>query len=260
MSPVLVIAAALAALLILVYLGLRIEPRPFAPPELKASAVETVPLPAGLPAPVERYYRTLYGEQVPVIESAVITGRGRMRPFGIWLAARFIAVHQAGRDYRHYFEATFFGLPFLKVNEGILEGESYFESPMGTYRDDSNTNQGANLALWAEAGWFPAIWVTDPLVQWQAVDDSTALLSVPYEDQRETFVARFDPQTGRLLMLKAMRYRHPKTDQIPGSRAYLAPTASPTPLADQGRPWLALRLEKIVLNADVEQYIRQRGK
>ena len=30
-------------------------------------------LPAGLPAPVERFYRTLYGDRIPVITSAVIT-------------------------------------------------------------------------------------------------------------------------------------------------------------------------------------------
>lgn len=86
--------------------------------------------------------------------------------FGVWLPARFVFVHQAGENYRHYIEATFFGLPFLEVNEGYLDGESFFESPMGgTSYDDANTNQGANLALWAEAGWFPSVWLTDSRVK-----------------------------------------------------------------------------------------------
>jgi hypothetical protein len=33
-----------------------------------------MPLPDGLPAPVERFYRQVYGDDVPRIESAVITG------------------------------------------------------------------------------------------------------------------------------------------------------------------------------------------
>ena len=75
-----------------------------------APAPRTVPLPAGLPAPVERFYRTVYGEDVPVIETVVITGRATMRPmFNIPLPARFVFIHNTGRDYRHYFEATFFG-------------------------------------------------------------------------------------------------------------------------------------------------------
>lgn len=86
------------------------------------------------------------------------------------------------------------GLPFLKVNEGYLDGESFFESPMGTFYDDPNTNQGADLAVWAEAGWFPSIWLTDSRVRWEAVDENTALLFVPFEDQVENFVVRFNPQ------------------------------------------------------------------
>src|SRR5574342_603267 len=159
MKPILVISAVMTALLLIGWLGLSIKPRPFAMPTLSQREQKTMPLPEGLPAPVERFYRTVYGDQLPVVESMVATGRGRIRPFGIWLPVRFVFVHNADRDYRHYFEATFFGLPFLKVNEGYVDEKSFFESPMGTYHDDPNTNQGANLALWAEAGWFPSLWV-----------------------------------------------------------------------------------------------------
>ena len=150
---------------------------------------------------------SVYGDEIPVTETAVFVGRGRIRPFGVWLPARFVFVHNAGRDYRHYIEATFFGLPFLKVNEGYLDGESFFESPMGTFHNDPNTNQGANLAVWAEAGWFPSIWLTDSRVRWEAVDENTALLFVPFEDQVENFVVRFNPQTGLIDTMEAMRYR-----------------------------------------------------
>lgn len=186
----------LFAFVLLLWLGLQIPPAPFTSPNLLAAGAKLIPLPANLPAPVERYYHTVYGEQIPVIETVVIAGRGRIRPFGVWLPARFVMVHNAGRDYRHYFEATFFGLPFLRVNEGYLDGQSFFESPMGTYYNDPNTNQGANLALWAEGGWFPGLWLTDPRAKWEAVDECTTLLRVPFENQTETFTVRFNPETG----------------------------------------------------------------
>jgi hypothetical protein len=220
---------------------------------------------------VERFYRIVYGNQIPVIESAVFTGRAAIRPFGVWLPARFVFIHEAGRNYRHYIEATFFGLPFLRVNEGYLDGESFFESPMGMYYDDANTNQGANLAVWAEAGWFPSIWLTDARVRWEAVDENTALLFVPFEDQVENFVVRFNPQTGLIDTMEAMRYRDSGegkskilwiTRNEPG--AFLPDTkisavGSATWL-DMGSPWAFFTLEEAVYNANVSEYIRARGK
>lgn len=39
------------------------------------------------------------------------------------------------------------------------------------------------------------------------MDEYTALLYVPYEEGEETFVVRFNPQTGLIDMIEAMRYR-----------------------------------------------------
>ncbi len=250
------------ALVVFFWLGLQIQPAPFTAPELPVAEVKTIPLPENLPAPVERYYRTVYGEQIPVIDTVVITGRGRIRPFGIWLPTRFVMVHNAGRDYRHYFEATFFGIPFLRVNEGYIDGQSFFESPMGTYYNDPNTNQGANLALWAEGGWFPGLWLTDSRVKWEAVDEHTSLLRVPFENHTETFMVRFNPETGRLDLTESMRFKTKsdtaKTLWITSSSAD-GKTSYATWL-DDGKPWAELSLETIIFNADVSEYIRARGQ
>lgn len=266
-----IILIVLAALIFIGWLGLQIKPKAFVPPSLPTSSTKTIPIPNGLPAPVERYYRTVYGEQVPVIETAVFFGHGRIKPFGIWLPARFVFVHEAGKNYRHYIEATFFGIPFLKVNEGYIDGESFFESPMGTYYDDSNTNQGANLALWAEAGWFPSIWLTDSRVKWEAVDENTALLFVPYDGQTENFVVRFNPETGLIDTMEAMRYREAGEGKskilwmtrnepgafLPGTK--LSAIGSATWL-DQGSPWAIFTIEEDIYNADVSEYIISRGQ
>jgi hypothetical protein len=270
MKLLIIILTILAILILLGWLGLQFKPKSFVPYPEKTPALKTIPLPAGLPAPVERYYRTIYGNKIPVIETAVIKGRATMSPFGVKLPARFVFVHNAGRDYRHYIEATWLGIPFLKVNEGYLDGESFFESPMGSYYDDPSTNQGANLAVWAEAGWFPSIWITDPRVHWEPVDEHTALLYVPFEDNVENFVVRFNPETGLINTMEAMRFREAGAgekkilwittnepgDYIPGTKLSEAGSAI---WLDQGKPWATFRVEDINYNVDVSKYIRQRG-
>jgi hypothetical protein len=69
--------------------GLRVEPAPLPPPALTVSGppTEATALPDDLPAPVERFYRTLYGAQVPVIDTIVVSGRGTMRIQGITFRA-----------------------------------------------------------------------------------------------------------------------------------------------------------------------------
>lgn len=261
----------LAGLLFLVWLGLQVRPTPFPDHAQRTPELKTVPLPSGLPAPVERYYRKIYGDKVPVIETVVIKGRADISPLGFKLPARFVFVHNTGRDYRHYFEATFYGMPVMKVNESYLDGYSYFELPVATYENDPNISQGANLAVWAEAAWFPSIWVTDPRVRWEPVDDNSALLFVPFDDKEENFVMRFNPDTGLLDSMEAMRYREAGaqakkilwiTRNIEGNHiegTNISATGSVTWL-DQGKPWAILSLEDVVYNVDVSEYIRTRGQ
>lgn len=255
----------LVILLALVWLGLQVKPSAFKMPSLANTETRVVPIPEGLPAPVERFYRTVYGDQIPLIDSVVITGHGRIRPFGVWLPARFVMVHNTGRDYRHYFEATFFGFPFLKINEGYMDGESFFESPMGNFYNDPKTNQGANLALWAEGGWFPAIWATDPRARWQAVDEHTAILFVPFGEQEESLVVRFNPQSGLVEMMEAMRY---KTTSVQNKTLWITnevqrqgqPAISYATWFDDGKSWAEFIVDEMLCNLDVSEYIRARGQ
>jgi hypothetical protein len=231
-----------------------------------------VPLPAGLPAPVLRYYRTLYGSEVPVVVSAVITGRDTMRPPGpVGIPVRFRFTHRAGQSYRYYFGATFFGVPLLRVNEDFLEGHARLEFPqfMGGVIDGPNVNQGANLALWAEASWFPALWVTDERVRWEAIDDQTATLNVPFGDARESFVVRFDPDTGLIILMESVRFRGATdTKNILWLNEVVAwgevdgPAIGATGAVtwfDQRIPWTTLTVESVVLNSDVAEYVRPSG-
>lgn len=252
------------------WLGLRIRPKPFAAYLNQTPELPTVPIPADLPAPVARYYRQLYGEEAPVITSVVVSGRATIRPFGFALPARFRFVHEAGQGYRHYIEATWFGIPIMKVNEWYLDRHGRLELPIIGVVEGPKTNQGANLGLWAESTYMPAVWLTDPRVRWEAVDEDTAVLFVPFGEEEQQFVVRFHPATGGLVLMEAMRYRDEAGDKIlwlaatvPGETieaggAILEATGSATWL-DQGKPWAAFTAEEIVYNVDVQEYIRASG-
>lgn len=259
----------LVLLVVLVWFGLRATPKPFPPYPERTPSFNTVDLPTDLPAPVARFYETIMENQVPVFESAVITGRGSLRFRGITFPARLRFTHDAGRGYRHYIEATIFGYPLMKVNEYYLDGHSRLELPFGVVEGEPKVAMAANLGLWGESVWLPSIYVTDPRVRWEPIEDNTARLVVPFGAEEDSFTVTFDPQTGLLQSMEALRYRE-ATDEakIPwllealeweNFHGVMIPSLSSVTWQDEGTPWLIIELEEVVFNVDIEEYIRARG-
>ncbi len=233
-----------------------------------STPAQTIPLPTGLPQPVERFYRQTYGDQIPVYTSAVMTGRGTVRFMGVTLPARMRFTHIAGQGYRHYIEATFYGLPVFKVNERFLDGHSRLELPFGVVENDPGVDSAANQGLWAEATAYPAVFLTDPRVQWEAVDDTTANLHVPFGEEAQVFTVKFDPQTGDITHIETVRYRDAKLGKLrwwgdishgKSQNGGAAPATFNVIWEDEGTPWLVYKVEDTVVNSDVTSYIRHSG-
>lgn len=261
----------------LVWIGMKVKPAPFAAFPGQGAITETIPLPANLPEPVDRFYRKLFGDRIPVISSAVMSGRAVMRPFaGIPFQARFRFTHEAGKNYRHYIELTFFGLPIIRVNERYLDGRSLLELPFGVTDQGPKIDQAANLGLWAESISLPSIYLTDLRVRWESVDSETVWLIVPFEDpdqpgahREDRFLVRFDPQTGVPHFMEAMRYR---ASGSPSKSLWITETVNRSRLEnypvnavgaatwfEEGRPWAVFTTEEVVFNADVSAYLRRKG-
>lgn len=271
MIQILLWAVGIAVLLIfLLWLGLQIPPAPFPTFAQSSGNVETIALPQNLPAPVARFYQKMYGDKIPVIKSAVFTGRAEMRPFGpLMLPARFRFTHVTGQAYRHYIEVTLFGFPIMQVNERYVDQHARMETPAGI-EEGENLDQGANLGLWSETVWIPAVYLTDPRVRWEAVDENTSILVVPFKDNAEEhYVVRFNPQTGLIEWMESMRYHGAaSTEKVlwlnqslewETINGQLFNTRGAAIWMDDGKPWAIFEIEDIRLNVDVSEYIRVKG-
>lgn len=259
----------LAGLLGAGWLGLQVAPAPFPPYPEPTAELGAVDLPAGLPPPVARYFREVVGERVPRIESAVISGRGRLRFAGVTMPARLRFTHDAGRGYRHYIETTWLGMPVLRVNEWYLDGRGRLELPFGTVVDEPKVNEAGNLGLWAESFWLPSVLVTDPRVRWEPIDGRTARLVVPFGQAEHSLIVTFDEATGLMRHAEAPRYRGatdetrtPWRIEALGWRTFHG-VRIPSPAAatwlDEGSPWLVIDVEEVVYNVDVSAYLRAWG-
>jgi uncharacterized protein DUF6544 len=194
-----------------------------------------------------------YGERVPLITSAVISGRGTMRPFaGISFPARFRFIHEAGRTFRAYFELTVCGLPIMKVDEHYVDGRFRQEgTPAGVEEGEPKLDHSANGRMWAEwATWLPAMLLTDPQVRWMPIDDTTALLVVPFAQAQEHLIARFDPETGKLQYVEMMKYKHADdtTKTLWINAVWFG-----------DRPWAEFNIEDVTYNVGVDTSLAAKG-
>jgi hypothetical protein len=243
------------------WVGLQIPPRSVPPATDEAPDLGTVALPADLPAPVRRYFQVAFGDQIPRVDSMVAWGRACAN-FGLWMPLRFQLYHRPGHSFKRDMEVTWFGFPVLRAMDQYASGKG-MTGPVGNLATGPKVDQGANLILWAEASLMPSLLVTDPRIRWEAIDDTSARLIVPFGSQQDELIFHFDPQTGLITRISALRYRDPNSEKLPWVAEMLAwqtvngmklPGRVAITWEDQGRPWSYWDFEGVVWNVDVVQY------
>jgi hypothetical protein len=116
---------------------------------------------------------------------------------------------------------------------------------------------------------LPSILLTDPRIQWEAIDENTASLTIPFNNKTDTFTAVFDPQTHLLSYLESMRYREVDSPKKIGWRNQVLdwqifqgihiPHSVTVQWLDEATPWFTLAVDEVVYNVDVETYIHTKG-
>jgi hypothetical protein len=267
MSPVVKIVVAIIGILVVLvgigWLGFQIKPRTSPPPSAQTRDLGTVELPEDLPAPVYRHYEKTMGTQIPKIETAVVWAAPRFRLGSLWVRLRHTTYYAPGQHHRDM-EVTWFGIPVVKGFEYHKDGKGIMNVG-GQVTEGPQIDQGACLGSWGEALMaMPSIYVTDPSVQWEAVDDVTARLIVPCGDEEVTFTVEFDPETGLMKHLVAMRYRGLEEDKTPWHLeilewetvdSTLTPALAIATWEDEGKPYLYWEVDSVAHNVDVSHKI-----
>jgi len=252
----------LALLVGLGWVGLQVPPKGFPPHSEKTPALGTVELQSGLPGPVRRYFEAALGEEIPRIESAVLWGRGRLRIKGLWFPVRFKAYYLPGRSFSRLMEITWFGLPILRGVDSYIDGRGGLKITGLVELEETGEkiDQAQNLVLWGEAIWTPSLYFTDPHVRWEAVDEKTARLVVPFGEGHEVFQVKFDPRTGLIQEMSALRYRGQEEAKTPWRvecldwkpfHGVMVPTRVVGTWADEKSPYVIMVVEGLEYNVDV---------
>ena len=156
------------------------------------------------------------------------------------------------------------------MNEHYLNWESRLALPFGVVENEPQVNQAANLGLWSETLMFPSVYLTTTGVRWDAIDEKTARLVVPFKEDEDEFIVYFDEDTNLIDRMEAMRWKEAgdaeKTlwqaqalewGEVQG---WQMPVVFAAQWMDEDSPWLIARIEDVVWNVEITKYIQLTGE
>ncbi|MDY7092657.1 MAG: DUF6544 family protein [Acidobacteriota bacterium] len=280
MSVLLALVIALGAVLLMgtgiLWVGFQTLAPEFPPPEESGRGLGRQPLPEGLPQPVDRFFRQIFGgDQVPVMETALVWGRGRFRLGPLWIPMRFRAAYRLGDSFHRLLELTWFGRPVMKGKDRYVNGHGELRVRGWATQDFAGpeVDRAQHLTLWAESVWAPAAWALDPRVRWEAGDDEhSARLTLPWQDEGDELMAHFDAKTGLLQRLTGLRHRGTDPQrkrwevQLKGWQSFGSwqpevqiPAVGLVRWRDQLSPYGVFHVEGVETNLDVSAYLPEEG-
>ncbi len=240
------------------WFGLRARPKPMKLADQPQNKFEFADLPQDLPQPVRRHYELAFGNHAPMADTAVFLGRAQFR-MGLWMQMRFAAYHLLGRNLLRNIEVTWFDQPFLKGEDTFINGKGMMNIN-GEITDGFEIDQAACVNMWCEAIMFPL--AGNGRIRWEAIDEHTARLYMPFADGEEEATVHFDPVSGFMRHFTTLRYKDKGSGKIPWHVEYLnwtTYTAGKFPQKvtvmweDEGSPWFIGEIDDVVLNVTVPE-------
>jgi len=213
---------AFVAYLIIFRIGFFFKPAVHKPELEPIEALEMIPLPGSLPYPVRHYLQMSFGDQVPLPATAVAWGLGKRigRSFGrlgpLWMPSYWALYLVPGKEFVYRLTVTWYGRRMLQGGDELRQGYGRFIMNKDRL-ENANINKSEWIMLWLYTILTaPSAILADPNNTWEAVDDQTARLSVPYLDgTRWEFTLLFDSQTGQLTGVDTLRVASRDGKQIP---------------------------------------------
>lgn len=157
---------------------------------------------AGLPAPVQRYFRAVMTDGQPLVTGVRLMQSGRFnlneakprwKPF---TATQRVIVRRPG----FVWDARIALAPGVEVRvrdaygagEGSLEASLFGLVPVATLRGTRALAEGELMRFLAEAAWYPTALLPAEGVRWEAVDDRSARATLGDGDIAVTLLFHFD--------------------------------------------------------------------
>ena len=158
----------------------------------------------GLPAPVQRYFRTVLTPGQPLVTAATIhlSGRFNMSPTGEqwkpFTSVQQVATRRPGFLWNARIQMLP-GLPLRVVDSCIAGTGRLHAAVLGLFTVAQAQSQGADelargefMRWFAETPWYPTALLPSQGVRWQAVDDNSATATVVDGTLTVTLLFRFN--------------------------------------------------------------------
>lgn len=215
----------------------------------------------GLPAPVARFLEVAYPQGIPKVSPTSIETRGRFRRRPLpWLPVRIRIFLRPGIARVSDLHVRLGPVTVLKVLDAYVDGRGITQV-LNSADTGPKIDQGSLHPVLAETLFFPGAWSLVPGLRWEPINDRSAHLVVPYQDDEEVATVRFDPATGMPSSYEVPRYKAqgPKVDwkiemrhwqrigsaQVPGCIA--------VSWTDEPGPWLTMDIVGMTVGVDVEE-------
>jgi len=213
---------AFVAYLIIFRIGFFFKPAEHKPELEPIDPPEMIPLPDNLPYPMRHYLQMNFGDEVPLPTTAVAWGLGKRigRSFGrlgpLWMPSYWAVYLVPGKEFVYRLTVTWFGRRMLQGGDELRQGYGRFIMNKDRL-ENTNINKSEWIMLWLYTIMAaPSAILADPANTWEAVDDQSAKLSVPYKDgSRWEFTLLFDSHSGQLTGVDTLRVTSRDGKEIP---------------------------------------------
>ena len=184
----------------------------------------------GLPAPVQRFFRTVLKDRQPIVASVKLSQQGQFNmnemkdSWNEFTATQQVMTHGLGFDWNARIQMAP-GLTIFVNDAYVLEAGNLHASLLGlfTLAEMHNTpelNQGELLRFLAEAAWYPTALLPSQGVGWEAIDDNSARATLTNGSTTVSMVFQFNADGAIASFRTEARYRDKSTAMAWGGRLW----------------------------------------